>query len=64
MNEKARKKARRAELEYLLLDAWRVRTTTFDHEGFVDWLKRQSSGGAFCGWQEEAKELIALYEGE
>lgn len=62
MNERARKKARRAALEYVLLGAWRVQKGVF--LPFEDWLERQAQGGSFCDWQGEAKELTTVYEGE
>lgn len=56
MNEKARKKARRAELERALLNVW----TDPINRGidFADWLAGTSQAGF---WRDEAKELIALY---
>lgn len=62
MNDKAKKKARKAELEdYLLEKFYKV-----DHGymgGFGDWLEFQT-GEKYRGWHSEAAELIAIYEGE
>ena len=62
MNDKAKKKARQAELEYILLGVfYRLRSD----DTFADWLEWQASEKMLyensC-YEDEAKELIALYE--
>lgn len=56
MNDKARKQARRAELERTLTDAWKIDRISF---GFGDWLEQEATRE--YGWRDEAIELIALY---
>lgn len=58
MNELARKKARRAELEYYLLGAC---DEEHSKPSFVEWLGEQAQS-ATSWWVPEAMELIALYE--
>lgn len=61
MNECARKKARRAELEYKLLGVYFLCKKYSD--SFAVWLECQA--GFITGmFEDAAKELIALYEGD
>lgn len=56
MNDKAKKAARRAELEWALLGEY----MEGDQIGFAEWLEEQS-GRVSSWWHAEAIELIALY---
>jgi hypothetical protein len=59
MNDKAKKAARRAELEQYLLDIFHIGDKgSLGH--FVGWLELQTTGGD-VRWRDEAIELIALY---
>lgn len=61
MNEQARKMARRAELEFILTDVWNSHSPGYS---FARWLVAQTDDQSVYSWQDEAKELIALYESE
>ena len=57
MNDKAKKKARLAELEFSLLSAWKHKNGGYYE--FADWLIYQTQPYAY--YEHEVKELIALY---
>lgn len=59
MNEQARKKARRAELEYVLLGEWMK--SSQQQYSFDAWLRDEVEYN-HCHLRQEAKKLIALYE--
>lgn len=61
MNDKAKKMARRAELENFLLDVFYKRLPG-SFGDFVEWLEQEASEESYFSRRGEAKELIALYE--
>jgi hypothetical protein len=59
MSTKAKQQARRAELQFILTDVWNSERQGYS---FYVWLDKQTQDISRVGWQDEAKELIALYE--
>jgi hypothetical protein len=62
MNDKAKRKARQAELEHELIAAWKSDPAPW--RDFYMFLEYEATSGDAYVWDRPAKELIELYEAE